>query len=197
LERFFGCDGGGVVVGDGDCMVDVGICGVGVARGVVDAASSEEDEWCTSAADETPGVADEDVVEAVAVDGLPAGYADSEFGCGASAEAGMGFALAAASTSAFSFSSSDNAAVAALVNSFTSVISPIYNKAKEARNRPIRHLNSKRMRGREGRKSGEGAYIIHEAFAAKDVGEEARGILDARAIFLADHLLPILVIDGA
>jgi hypothetical protein len=134
------------------------------------------------------------VVEIVAVDGLPAGYADSEFGCGTSAEAVMEFALAPASTSAFSFSSSDNAAVAALVNSFTSVISPIYNKAKKARNRPIRHLN---MRGREGRKSGEGAYIIHEAFAAKDVGEEARGILDARAIFLADHLLPILIIDGA
>ena len=39
-----------------------------------------------------------------------------------------------------------------------------------------------------------GAHVIHEAFATKDVGEEARGILDVRATFGADHLLPILII---
>jgi hypothetical protein len=40
-----------------------------------------------------------------------------------------------------------------------------------------------------------GAHIVHEALAAKDVGEEARGILDVRATLGADHLLPVLVID--
>ena len=39
-----------------------------------------------------------------------------------------------------------------------------------------------------------GAYIIHEAFATKDVGKEARGILNVRATFIADRLFPILVI---
>ena len=41
----------------------------------------------------------------------------------------------------------------------------------------------------------EGRY--NEALATKDIGEETRGILDVHAIFLADHLLPILVIDGS
>ena len=38
------------------------------------------------------------------------------------------------------------------------------------------------------------AHIIHETLATKDVGEEARGILDVRSTLCADHLLPILVI---
>ncbi len=40
-------------------------------------------------------------------------------------------------------------------------------------------------------------HIIHETLATKDVGEEARGILDVRATFGTDHLLPILVVHGA
>lgn len=40
-------------------------------------------------------------------------------------------------------------------------------------------------------------YIIHETIAAKDVGEEARGVLDIRAALVVDHLLPILVVDRA
>ncbi len=43
----------------------------------------------------------------------------------------------------------------------------------------------------------EGVHIIHEALATKDVGKEARRILNVRATFGADHLLPILVIHGA
>jgi hypothetical protein len=184
LERFFEC-GGGVVLwgeGDGDCAVEAGVCGLGVASGA-DAASWEEIEWCTSAADGWPGVAADAEVEAVAVDGLP-------FGCGSEAEAEMGF-TAPASVSAFS--SSDNAAVVAVVISFISVISPICKETEDGR---MRRLDSgpERMRARE---SGGGTHIIHEAFATKDVGEEARGILDVHAIFVADHLLPILVIDGS
>ena len=38
------------------------------------------------------------------------------------------------------------------------------------------------------------AHIIHETLATKDVGEEARGILNVRTTFGVDHLLPILVI---
>ena len=42
-----------------------------------------------------------------------------------------------------------------------------------------------------------GAHIIHETLATKDVGKEARGVLDVRATFGADHLLSVLVINGA
>ena len=42
-----------------------------------------------------------------------------------------------------------------------------------------------------------GTHVIHETFATKDVGEEARGVLDVRATFAADHLLAILIIYRA
>ena len=47
------------------------------------------------------------------------------------------------------------------------------------------------------RKVAGSTYIIHETIAAKDVGEEARGVLDIRAALVVDHLLPILVVDRA
>jgi hypothetical protein len=46
-------------------------------------------------------------------------------------------------------------------------------------------------------RTGVGAHVIHETLATKDVGEEARGILDVRAAVGANHLLPILIIDNA
>ena len=39
-------------------------------------------------------------------------------------------------------------------------------------------------------------HIVHEVLATKDVGEEARMILDVRATLGADRLLPVLVIDA-
>ncbi len=40
-------------------------------------------------------------------------------------------------------------------------------------------------------------HVVHEALAAEDVREEARGVLDVGATLLADHLLAVLVIDDA
>jgi hypothetical protein len=78
------------------------------------------------------------------------------------------------------FSSSDNMVFATLVMSFMSEISPIYKR--ERVNKTLKY------------KPKEVAHIIHETLATKNVGEEARGILDVRPTLGADHLLPILVI---
>jgi hypothetical protein len=142
--------------------------------------SSGEDEWGTSDADVWPGVAAADAEVAVA--GFAAGCANRPLGCGsgdaeveAEAEAEMWFAPGASRSA---FSSSDNMVFATLVISFMSEISPIY----KARGSTLKYKT-------------EGvAHIIHETLATKDVGEEARGILDVRSALCADHLLPILVI---
>ena len=154
--------------------MDTGVDGLGVSSG--------EDEWCTSEADVMPGVAAANAEVAAA--GFPAGCADRPLGCGsgdaeveveAEAEAETWFAPEASSSA---FSSSDNMVFATLVMSFISEISPIY-KARES---TLEY------------QSEDVAYIIHETFATKDVGKEARGILDVRSTLGADHLLPILVI---
>ena len=51
------------------------------------------------------------------------------------------------------------------------------------------------MREWEEGQRARGAHIVHEALATKDIGEEARGILDVWATLGADRLLPVLVID--
>ena len=154
--------------------MDTGVGGLGV--------SSLEDEWCTSEADVWPGVAA--AGEEVAVAGFPAGCANRPLGCGSGdAEVGVEaepwFAPAASSSA---FSSSDKTVFATLVISFISEISPIYKAGESTRLKYKPEL---------------GAHIIHESLATKDIGEEARGILDVRSTFGADHLLPILVIHYA
>lgn len=146
--------------------MDTGVGGLGV--------SSLEDEWCTSEADVWPGVAA--TGEEVAVAGFPAGCANRPLGC-RSGDAEVGVEPAASSSA---FSSSDNTVFATLVISFISEISPIYKAGGSTRLKYKPEV--------------VGAHIIHESLATKDIGEEARGILDVRATFGADHLLTILVI---
>jgi hypothetical protein len=150
--------------------VDTGVDGLGVSSG--------EDEWGTSDADKWPGVAAADAEVAAA--GFAAGCADGPLGCGSGdvdvdVEAETWFAPEASSSA---FSSSDNMVFATLVISFMSEISPIY-KARESTLKYEPEVV---------------AYIIHETLATKDVGKEARGILDIRSALGADHLLAILVI---
>jgi hypothetical protein len=162
--------------------VDTGVDGL-------DPVSSGEDAWCTSEADWWPGATAADADAEAAVDGLPAGCADRPFGwesvdVDAEAEAEI-WPPPVASSSAFS--SSDNMVFATLVMSFINEISPIY-KAGACRV-PMMTRDQKEWDG--------GAHIIHETLATEDVGEKARSILDVRATFVANHLLPILVIDCA
>ena len=154
--------------------MDTGVDGLGVSL------SSGEGEWRTSEADVWPGVAAADAEVAVA--GFPAGCANRSLGCGSEdAEVEVEaetWSVPAASSSAFS--SSDNMVFATLVMSFISEISPIYTRESVNKTRKY--------------KPEVGAHIVHETLATKDVGEEARGILDVRSTLGADHLLPILVI---
>ena len=151
------------------------------------AASLEGGAWCPREAEWGPGVAAADVD--VAVDGPPRAVRIRHSDVGVrrrmwtrtrrrgSRRRPRGLPFPCRTTNVF----------AALVMSFMSEISLI---CKGGGRRASRRLAPDMDGGRP-----EGQRGAHEALAAKDVGEEARGILDVRATLGADHLLPVLVID--
>jgi len=120
----------------------------------------------------------------------PVGCANPPFRCGGSvvdvdAEAEKGFTLTASRPA---FSSSDNM--------YSVCISKISLICKGRGHRASCRLASDMdMREWEEGQRARGAHIVHEVLAAKDIGEEARGILNIRATLGADHLLSVLVID--
>jgi len=69
--------------------------------------------------------------------------------------------------------------------SFIREISPIYQRPNQHKHRD------------PARAGGISTHVVHEALATKYVGEEARRVLDVGASLLANHLLAVLVIDGA